>query len=51
MVDDLLQVLFRLLPFKMAGVVVAEDCELEIGGFTGQRAIQELARNVSYSLL
>ena len=51
MVDDLLQVLFRLLPFKMAGVVVAEDCELEIGGFTGQRTIQELARNVSYSLL
>lgn len=53
MVDDLLYVLFRLLPLNTAraGTVVADDCEPEIGGFAGQRTIQELARNVSYSLL
>ena len=53
MVDDLLHVLFRLLPLNTAraGTVVADDCEPDIGGFAGQRTIQELARNVSYSLL
>ena len=53
MVDNLLGVLFRLIPFKVVAskaAMVADDFEPEIGRFAGQRTIQQLACGVYYSL-
>lgn len=51
MVDNLLGVLFRLIPLKSPGTVVSDDCEPVIGRFAGQRTIQVLASDVCYCLM
>ena len=51
MVDNLLGLLFRLIPLKTLGAVVTDDREPAIGRFAVQRTIQELARDLCYSLL
>ncbi|KAJ7383932.1 listerin E3 ubiquitin protein ligase 1 [Desmophyllum pertusum] len=53
MVASLLGVLFRLIPLKpaaLATAMVADDFEPQIGRFSGQRTIQQLACGVYYSL-
>lgn len=53
MVASLLGVLFRLIPLKpaaLATAMAADDFEPQIGRFSGQRTIQQLACGVYYSL-